>query len=373
MSGDDEGTRLQPVGTCRLEFRHRDELTHVLDPVRRDLSAAASAGDDLFVAGDETATVERLTRDEDGNWRHHHNIAVGDFVDLPAGAIDEMDIEGLAIDDGYLWITGSHSLKRNKPEPSENTTADALDELTDIDGDPNRWFLGRLPLHVDADGRHQVLACVDSSDGPKRPAALAMDDDGGNALSRAAADDPHLAPFLTIPSKENGFDVEGLAVRGDQAYLGLRGPVLRGWAVVLEIRLKATKRDRLKLRKLRDGHRIRKHFVALDGLGIRDLLFEGRALLLLAGPTMDLDGPVRLYRWPLPLDGDGDTVSPRSTAQLVGELPHGRGHDHAEAICPVEGPDGDRLLVLYDSPAPGRLVDEHAIIGDLFALPFHDG
>ena len=369
MNGDDEGTRLEPVGTCRLEFRHRDELAHVLDPVRRDLSAAASAGDDLFVAGDETATVERLTRDEDGNWRHHHNIAIGGFVDLPAGATEEMDIEGLAIDDGYLWIAGSHSLKRDKPEPSENTTADALDELTDIDRDPNRWFLGRLALRVDADGRHQVLACVDSSDGPKRPAALAMDDDGGNALSRAAADDVHLAPFLTIPSKENGFDVEGLAVRGDQAYLGLRGPVLRGWAVVLEIRLKATKHDRLKLRKLSEGHRIRKHFVALDGLGIRDLLLHGRDLLLLAGPTMDLDGPVRLYRWSLPLDGDGDTVSPRSAVQLVGELPHGRGYDHAEAICPVAGPDGDRLLVLYDSPAPERLVDEHAITGDLFAFP----
>lgn len=366
-------SELERVGSCRLEFRHRDELDHVLDPVRRDLSAAASLGGDLFVAADETATVERLTRDEDGHWRHHHNIVVGELLELPDGPMGEMDIEGMAIDDGYLWITGSHSLKRDKPEPSENTVSEALDELTDIDRDPNRWFLGRLPLEADEDGRHQARDCVDSSDGPKRPAALPMDEDGGNALSRALADDVHLGPFLAIPSKENGLDVEGIAVRGDRVFLGLRGPVLRGWAVVLELRVKTTKKGRLKLRKLDGEHRYRKHFLPLDGLGIRDLLFDGDDLLLLAGPTMDLDGPVRLYRWPTPLSDDGATVTPRSAAELVGELPHGDGHDHAEALCPVAGPDGDQLLVLYDSPTPDRLVDDHAIIGDLFRFPSRAG
>ena len=367
-SGEDE-LHLERVGSCRLEFRHRDEFAHVLDPVRRDLSAAAGAGEDLFVAADETATVERLTLDPDGTWRHHHNIAIGELIELPGGATDEMDIEGLAIDDGYLWIAGSHSLKRNKPEPSGNTTTDALDELTDIDRDPNRWFLGRLPLEVDGDGRYCVRPHASSSDGPRRPAVLAMDDDGGNALSRAAAEDVHLGPFVAIPSKENGFDVEGLAVGGDRAYLGLRGPVLRGWAVILEVRLKVSTSGRLKLRKLGPGRRLRKHFVALDGLGVRDLLLDGDSMLILAGPTMDLDGPVRLYRWPLPSDRAEDTLTPRTAIEVVGDLPHGRGHDHAEAICPVPGPDGQQLLVLYDSPAPERLVDEHAILGDLFAFP----
>jgi L-seryl-tRNA(Ser) seleniumtransferase len=38
-----------------------------------------------------------------------------------------------------------------------------------------------------------------------------------------------------IPGKDNGLDVEGLASVGDRLLVGLRGPVLRGWAIVLEI------------------------------------------------------------------------------------------------------------------------------------------
>ncbi|WP_457090403.1 DUF3616 domain-containing protein [Microvirga sp. P5_D2] len=47
----------------------------------------------------------------------------------------------------------------------------------------------------------------------------------------------HNRPFLSIPSKENGFDVEGLAVREGRISPGLRGPVLRGHAVVLDPKL----------------------------------------------------------------------------------------------------------------------------------------
>ncbi|MNG03413.1 hypothetical protein D3C84_864920 [compost metagenome] len=36
--------------------------------------------------------------------------------------------------------------------------------------------------------------------------------------------------------------------------------------------------------------RYRKHFFALNGLGFRDLCTSGDDLLILAGPTMDLDG-----------------------------------------------------------------------------------
>ncbi len=58
----------------------------------------------------------------------------------------------------------------------------------------------------------------------------------GKDLRDLLEDDEHLAPFLAIPGKDNGLDVEGIAVRGDRVLLGLRGPVLRGWALVLELR-----------------------------------------------------------------------------------------------------------------------------------------
>ena len=62
----------------------------------------------------------------------------------------------------------------------------------------------------------------------------------------ALRQDPHLGPFLRtshgeadgkharapLASKENGFDIEGLAAFDRRLILGLRGPVLRGWAML---------------------------------------------------------------------------------------------------------------------------------------------
>ena len=45
-------------------------------------------------------------------------------------------------------------------------------------------------------------------------------------LLEALAHDPHLAPFLSLPAKDNGFDLEGLAVLGKRVFLGLRGGCL---------------------------------------------------------------------------------------------------------------------------------------------------
>ena len=94
-------------------------------------------------------------------------------------------------------------------------------------------------------------------------------------------------------------DVEGLAVHGETLYIGLRGPVLRGWAVVLAVLPTENTEDpgRLELGELPEGTRYRKHFLDLGGLGVRDLCPDGDDLLVLAGPSMALSGPVRIYRW----------------------------------------------------------------------------
>src|SRR5262249_43259516 len=63
-------------------------------------------------------------------------------------------------------------------------------------------------------------------------------DDNGSDLTDALAKDKHMRAFLSIPGKDNGFDIEGLAVVGDRIFIGLRGPVLRGWALILELELK---------------------------------------------------------------------------------------------------------------------------------------
>ncbi|MNY49870.1 hypothetical protein D3C86_1853330 [compost metagenome] len=46
----------------------------------------------------------------------------------------------------------------------------------------------------------------------------------GNDLTAAIDEDHQLRGFLRIPGKDNGFNIEGLAVIGSRLLLGLRGP-----------------------------------------------------------------------------------------------------------------------------------------------------
>ncbi|MFD2883464.1 DUF3616 domain-containing protein [Pseudomonas lini] len=77
--------------------------------------------------------------------------------------------------------------------------------------------------------------------------------------------------------------------------------MLRGWTIVLEIEPedhpKAAHTLILKKRSGPRGANIVSIFLQLDGLGVRDLCIDGDDMLILAGPTMNLDGPVSLFRW----------------------------------------------------------------------------
>ena len=105
------------AGAVTLHFSNPDFFPHVSDPFHLDISAVARAGDDLFLACDETASVERLSRIDDATFGDQRHFPLSDFFDLPAGPEAETDIEGLAIADDCLWIAGSHALKRKRPKP----------------------------------------------------------------------------------------------------------------------------------------------------------------------------------------------------------------------------------------------------------------
>ncbi len=136
----------------------------------------------------------------------------------------------------------------------------------------------------------------------------------GRNLSDMLEHDPHLAPFLRVPGKDNGFDIEGIAVIGERVFVGLRGPVLRGWAVILEIHPEPDPHDDTRLRFAPVGDaRYRTHFIDLEGLGIRDLCPVGEEILILAGPTMTHDGPVKIVRW---TPGHGFSDPPIHVADL---------------------------------------------------------
>lgn len=339
----------ETIAQVPLIFSDWKPIRHLEDPLHKDLSAVTRIGDCLFLACDETASVERLRRLDDGRFGDHQHYVLDALVDLPAGADGEMDIEGLCAEGGFLWIVGSHSLKRSKPKRDENDSTEALQNMEEVEREPNRYFMGRIPLVEEAPG----LFSPARSNGEQQAAWLKLGKKR-SALERWLVSDPHLGPFLNIPSKENGFDIEGLAVRGNRVWLGLRGPVLRGHAVILELELKQKASDRLKAGRIDGGRRYRKHLLDTRGLGIRDMRFEEDDLLLLVGPTMSLEGPAFVLRWRNAAHDDGSGVIAPERIQTIAELPYRLHVDHPEGIELWPEAGNGALLIIYDAPAPER-------------------
>jgi hypothetical protein len=363
--------------TLSLDFLPQHDGPGAPKPLREGLSAVLQIGRTLWVANDESASVERLTLDSGGLAAGGHvSFALADYLDLPLCAegdpprVPEVDVEGLEHDGGYLWMVGSHSLKRKKPSLGD-PTKDPQKRLARLSVDANRYLIARIPVAIGDDG----LPALVRNAGGHRAARLRDARDGGlgNALMEALRDDRHFADFLRIPGKDNGFDVEGLAVSGERVFLGLRGPVLRGWAAVLEIRLEDDGDGLLRLAPLDDeGSRVRKHFLALGGRGVRDMHADGDDLLILAGPTMDLDGAIAVLRWPGALRTGGPQMVPADWLQHLLDVPHGVGCDRAEGICrfaPSGDSRADHLLVVHDAAAPERQPGTSRLLADVYPLP----
>jgi Protein of unknown function (DUF3616) len=294
------------------------------------------------------------------------DFPLADLLDLPGEADEEADLEGMAVADGYLWVVGSHGLKRKNAKPDRDHAENAK-RLSKVALDGNRRLLACLPIELNAQGEPCLVR--QAQDG--RRALRLKGDAQHNLLTRALADDPHFGPYMAIPGKDNGFDVEGLAVDGNRLLLGLRGPVLRGWSALLEIAIE-TRGDYLRLAPLDDsGLLIRKHFLQLDGLGVRDLHFSGDDLYILAGPTMVLNGDIRVFKWPGAkplLAANREAVRFESSLNESVSLPHGRGTNRAEALCdlpPALSSGKPSWLVLYDAPGPDRKDGEYTVFGDL--------
>ncbi len=379
-----------PAAPERVRLRFADDPERD-DAPHEDLSAVAVSGDAVWLAGDEGASLERLVRDGQGGFGAPTRFRLADLLDLPGGD-EEADVEGMDVDDGWLWVVGSHASARRKADPADGDVAAQLGRLATVRAGSNRHLLARIPVVQGEDG-HPTLARVASTADGGRPRVAARLRGGRkrSALTRALRHDEHLGPSLAMPSKENGLDVEGLAAAGPRLFLGLRGPVLRGLAVVLEVEPRPAKRhpDRLTLARVGPGgRRYRKHFLDLCGLGVRDLCADGDDLLILAGPTMTLDGRCAVFRWPGAVaavregaaraaggdDGaNDDTIVGADVLELALELPYGVGTDegleHPEGIAFVPDGAGRRaLLVIHDSPADHRKRGPYELEADLYRL-----
>jgi hypothetical protein len=287
-----------------------------------NLSAVAVAGRFLWTASDEGRTLECLEPDGDGYRLRRQYRLDSLFPDLPGKkSDDEADVEALAVDRDCLWICGSHCWVRKKTE-SPSLLSDEIVER------PSRHLLGRVKL-VDDGGRIADFGEV-------------LSFTGRGSLREALAKNKFLGPFLELPSKENGLDIEGMTVGADGKLLfGLRGPLFDSFAAVVAAEIEARKRGRLQIKK----RSIVLHFLDLGGLGVRDLTRSGDEMFVLAGPVTSAPAPFRIYRWK-PQD---PTYVQRPV--LLHEWAYSWG-----TSTPAEDPENPEGLSVLDRGRPGLLV-----------------
>ena len=298
------------------------------DKLLGNLSGVVATDRGLWTVSDEGRTLESLTADN-GGYRLKQQYRLDDLIDGLPGRPDgaELDLESIALDGDRLWIAGSHCWVRR--------TSDDPDVLLPATRDrPSRHVLARL--RIDGEG------IVGEAD--------ALPFTGAGSLRDMLKGDAYLDQFLELPSKENGLDIEGLAVRGRQVLLGCRGPLLDSRAVVIELNLS-------------DGFGIASyalHFLDLDGLAVRDLSWRGDEVLVMAGPMDEAPGPFRLYGWSIA--AAGPLEHPRRLIDFSTQT------EKPEGVCVLQRGGRQGLLVLYDSPDKRR-VKGHRYEADWMAYP----
>ena len=236
------------------------------------------------------------------------------FADEPL----ELDGEGVAFNDGFYYVIGSHGHPRDREKKLR-------------------------PGRDDAEIKARIAASsqiVRFHIGPGRTAQAVS---RTAKLREAIAAEPALRPFLDRRLENNGITIEGVAVRQGHLLAGFRGPTLdEGRAAILSVSLASLFGD--------DNLEAKIHQLHLgDGQGVRDLAPYDDGILILSGPSADGPGSYAVYWW----NGENDVVRQlKEISSIIDDPKH-----KPEAILPLDrGPSGIRLLVLSDGAKKGRPV-----------------
>ncbi len=354
------------------EFAEKKKAIH-------NLSGAAFIGEYLYLANDEGKQLLRLKRDTPQRYATCEAIDVADLFKLQDGEIDskEFDLEALATDtlDGRiarLWLIGSHAMGHEEP-PGTNLKRAGLKR------ERNRLLFGCVQVDergalVGGTGRHLRIKPVGETwtthflsalrEAPPVASGFLRE---ASALTQQTIPDAiaqrigWFTPYTLASTKENGLDIEGLAIRrrGDDAskvvaLVGLRGPVIAGFAVIVEIDI-----GDYNNRRLRPQSEPRFHLLNLEGFGVRDLEWRGDDLLIIAGPTMVRQKESELFCWRnawgvIDAHGSVTNVFEVETLDRLGRLPM---HDDGgpEALATIT-PGGHDYLLLRDGIKGERIV-----------------
>jgi hypothetical protein len=282
--------------------RSLDLQGEIAEPL--DLSGITIWRDVMIVCPDEGAEFNVFKKNAE-----HKLLATVNLLD---GSDDEIDMEAAASDAKYIYIVGSHSIRRRQVE-EDRTYKQNRKRLTRVVPHTESYRLFRIKL--DDAGQ---LATKESID-----------------LREILENDEILGPFFSVPGKENGIDIEGIAVKDGRLFVGFRGPVLRGnFVPVLAFRFDEPEDYELL-------------FVQLGGRGIRDLVAVDDGFLIVAGAIGDGDASYQLCLWNgedgVPGEGGWD-----SKIVKIGELATELGVKPEGLAVSSETADQWQLLVVND-------------------------
>ncbi|PZO42157.1 MAG: DUF3616 domain-containing protein [Pseudanabaena frigida] len=281
------------------------------DKKNESISAIEVVDDFLIVGADEGNKVKVLKRNGDG-------YAVVRSIQLRSDK--EIDIEGIACEGSAVYVIGSHSYKREKIKLNQSYEQNRK-AIATVLSETQRDQLFRFSLNADAEIEKTSLRSI-----------IELND--SNNL---------LYLFSRIPSKENGVDIEGLAVHNGLLYVGFRGPVLRdNWVPILKCKF---------AQPIVQADLV---FVNLGGRGVRDITRVNDGFLILAGAVGDGLVSYQVYFW----DGEDCLIGNRKLGNvgrldILGELPVYE-NAKAEGLALLKESDSAyEVLIVFDGVKNG--------------------
>ncbi|MDN5211894.1 DUF3616 domain-containing protein [Fulvivirgaceae bacterium BMA12] len=279
---------------------------------KSDVSGISASGNWVVIGSDEGSHLQVLRRNKLGFQVKEPPVHLMDF----GNAKDkEVDIEAITHDGhGTFYVLGSHSAKRKKVT-EDRSYRNNRKRIQVVKQEKSRSNLFRLKFDF---------------------SSMSIEDTTSTDLDIIFEQDNILKLFNNIPSKENGIDLEGIAYREEQLFLGFRGPVLRENFVPVIV----TTFNNIKDYEMR--------FVDLNGRGIRDLVAVSNGFLIVAGPVSKGDGRFYLHFWSGQDEIPGhDRVIEKN--KCIGEIPTPHPEAKAEGITILEETEEHyRAIMVFD-------------------------
>lgn len=238
-------------------------------------------------------------------------LVPGAVVRLREGGDGDPDLEGAAHDSGFFYAVGSHGRSRWANKPNDESYA-----------------VFRFP--VGKNGKPKAAMSETSAAGVQ----------SSPRLREAIRDARDVGAFYDKPLKDNGVNIEGIAVKGGRMHLGFRGPSVDGRGFILSADADAVFGKRKLHAKV--------HALPLgDTTGIRDLAAVRDGILILTGPVNDQPVTPAVFLW------NEKTGALKKLGALA--IPEEYRKHKAETLLVLRDEKGKpyRVLVMFDGPANG--------------------